>query len=477
MTGAFACLQQNYHCEYAFSRDLSDSSHLVDANLVHNYGYTTTEKAKHTHFYYCQMWQARGKSKTFRYRYKRWLGIDRITRFAMELRKRLQGKRSELTVAQVVKLPFSVAWNVIVRERAWPLLIPLLSAVYSKGLTRWLLPPSSAQLDKIVLEASPDLIIMPSNAYNPECLDVVRAAEKVGAKTLFLIDNWDNLSSKSVFYHRPDFLAVWGEQSRAHAVNIHGFRKEQVSIIGTPRFDIYQGEGGDRPFPFHYALFTGCFLHFDEVECLELLEAEMVRAGDFYKDLRIVYRPHPWREKRFNEKRILDMKRVVVDPQLKTSVLSGRVDTGFQPQLGYYPRLIKHAEFIMGPLTTMLIEGAICGRNILAIAYHDGSFTSPWMAYQHYEHFIGLADIRGIKICTDRSSLATQFRQTFETCDQRLDVMDNQLSDIIAHGQAKPYSERLLSVVRSVLGQTSAPLNFGNQETSSTANHLANKLI
>jgi len=112
-------------------------------------------------------------------------------------------------------------------------------------------------------EADPDLVVMPSSAFNPEGNDVIRQSERMGRPTLFLIDNWDNLSSKSVMLLRPDHLGVWGEQSAEHAMRIQDFAPSEVTLLGTPRFDRYfelRGTDLAPPFDFPYILFLGTSL-------------------------------------------------------------------------------------------------------------------------------------------------------------------------------------------------------------------------
>ena len=70
------------------------------------------------------------------------------------------------------------------------------------------------ELAQIVDTVNPDLVVMPSGGFEPEGLDLARICKKRGIRTLFLVDNWDNLSSKTIFYARPDFITVIGRQSQ-----------------------------------------------------------------------------------------------------------------------------------------------------------------------------------------------------------------------------------------------------------------------
>jgi hypothetical protein len=259
-------------------------------------------------------------------------------------------------------------------------------------------------LEKIK-QVHPDIVIFPSSAYDPIGLDLIRISKEIGFRTLFLVDNWDNLSSKSVFWKLPDFLAVWGEQSKLHATNIQEMPAERVFIIGTPRFQKYYDIEFVKErsrFNFPYILFCGCNLPFDELSTLKQLDYIVSKHSDVFKNTKILYRPHPWRAPRecfdlFNK---LDFKKVEIDPQVADAYYRKGNSKEFLPDLNYYPILLKNALFVVGPLTTMLIESLICGKEVLALAYDDGvHISSPHNAYRYYPHFRGIDRIKGLFLC------------------------------------------------------------------------------
>ena len=86
---------------------------------------------------------------------------------------------------------------------------------------------------------NPDIIVYPAKSSDPEVVYVQKTAKHLGCKSLILTDNWDNASSKNIYWHLPDYITVWGEQSKEHAVNIQGFQDKNVYIMGTPRYESY----------------------------------------------------------------------------------------------------------------------------------------------------------------------------------------------------------------------------------------------
>lgn len=302
--------------------------------------------------------------------------------------------------------------------------------------------------------ADPDLIVMPSSAFDPDGNDVIRQAARMERPTLFLIDNWDNLSSKSVMLLRPDHIGVWGEQSARHATDIQGLDRAAVTVIGTPRFDHYFVLRDDLPashFDFPYILFLGTSLAFDEASALENLEAVLDRHPERFAGVRILYRPHPWRESRDT---ILGrgLERVTVDPQVADQYLGTPQGHRFQPDLSYYPGLIGNAEVVVGGLTSMLIEAAIFGKDYIALTYDDGiNITNQRTVLERSEHFRGLERIPSLSFCKDRADVERFLLNAWDARGTRARSEIDAARRHFCHDDARPYRDRLADLVSARL--------------------------
>ena len=65
-------------------------------------------------------------------------------------------------------------------------------------------------ISKYVKKLKPDLVVYPTNAFEP-LFQKYQLFVKNKYKSYFLIDNWDNLSSKSILINQPDYISVWGK--------------------------------------------------------------------------------------------------------------------------------------------------------------------------------------------------------------------------------------------------------------------------
>jgi glycosyltransferase involved in cell wall biosynthesis len=316
--------------------------------------------------------------------------------------------------------------------------------------------PLNADLERELRALQPDLVLLPCSAHDALGDDLARLAPVLGFRTMFLIDNWDNLSSKSIFWAKPDYLGVWGEQSREHAEQIHDIARDRVTLLGTPRFDRYYDIDRERvtpPYPFPYLLFCGSALAFNELEALRLLDDELSSQPALYGDLKVVYRPHPYRQPRLcpDVFRETDYRRVVLDRQIKDAY--ERRDTKTMPSLDYYPSLLAGARLVVCPLTTMLVEALICGTPVLAITYDDGvHYTSPHNAYKYYLHFEGIERIKGLHLTRERAQLGADVRALWREPPQlsRQAIQDS-LQYFIHHDDLT-YAQRLAATVERIAG-------------------------
>ena len=216
----------------------------------------------------------------------------------------------------------------------------------------------NSTLNNFVKKISPDIILVPSQAQCSMDNDLIKICNQLNIKSIFLIDNWDNLSDKSLMWNKPDLIGVWGEQSRQHAIKIQKFKEEKVINIGTPRFENYFKERNNYQkslFDFDYILFLGTALEFDEIKILKIIDNFIIKNQLKIAETKIIYRPHPWRMGT-DKIKLNEFKNVIIDPQVEKNYFETQtVNTKFQPKIGYYNSLLKNSKFVVGGLTSMII--------------------------------------------------------------------------------------------------------------------------
>jgi hypothetical protein len=394
-TDALSDLERRFDVHFVVSDQVGDLGPVMQSGRKVTVYESDLENMKAQYkTYKVLMWRFRKRSSTFQFR------LDRIFNPKRPYHPFTIGNfRANLSAwAERVGIGYRKARLAVM---AWG---PIFSRLKRRRIDN--LVPAEG-LARAVAAAGGDLIVAPSSAFDPECNDLIKLAEASGTRTLFLIDNWDNLSSKSVMYLKPDHLGVWGEQSAQHAIRIQDFDPAQITLIGTPRFDEYftARTRDDLPSPFDhpYILFIGTSLAFDEVAALKHLDAVIDRNADVFGQARIVYRPHPWRE---SEDTIegSGLRHVLLDPQMAERHLKRRKGYDFQPDLSWYPRILKNADVVVGGLTSMLIEATIFWKDFVALTYDDGqNITNQRTVLERSEHFRGLERVPSVAFCKEQA--------------------------------------------------------------------------
>ena len=444
-TDALDTLEKEHECYYLAGDDVTNREPLEKKQrFLGYYRFPEELRQRHQALFNILMWRFRKRSSSFRFRFRRVAGLHRLG---------YQGK----PVSWARRLAGFAYGNLFGRASAFRSMLYGNRVVYpivGRRLYQDRLPICD-DLQRHVRDCRPDLIVFPSSAYDPDGSDLARIGRLDGMKTLFLIDNWDNLSSKSTFWALPDHIAVWGEQSKEQAIRIQGFSPDQVTPIGTPRFDQYylsRDRSLANPFDSQYVLFVGQAIPFDENAALRLLEDEISTRSDTYGALKVVYRPHPWRHPRISHDHMEETQyhHVVMDPQLRDAYYGG--NTSYQPELAYYPTLLQNAKFVVATPTTMLIESLLFRKRALVLAYDDGiHLTSPHNALANYEHLRGIDQIEGVSFCRDIALLAESFRALWDT-HAPLDV-EKQARDLgyFLFDDGDRYCDRLAKLVRQMI--------------------------
>lgn len=310
-----------------------------------------------------------------------------------------------------------------------------------------------------VLESfRPAVSVIPSKGFEWTTVDGIRKSRKLGIPSLLLVDNWDNLSSKSVFIDRPSCIATWGLQSSGHAVNFHGMEQSEVREIGTPRMDSHQFPtanrfGEERPLTsFPYVLFSGTSLFCREEKVLDLLDGILHDLGS---PLKIIYRPHPHRLEG-RRKRILNrFGKILIDPS--SSVIQQNCDVALLAEPPTIGMLLASSRFVVGGLTSVLLEADFYGKRYIALAHPERlNIYSPQRVFRGYEHYRGIEHLPYVDLCwnlTDLRGLVSKclFQPTGEANPHPGTSTSREY--FLTGGDGLPYSKRLESLLTEMVNR------------------------
>jgi hypothetical protein len=307
----------------------------------------------------------------------------------------------------------------------------------------------------VVRKSKPSILLFPTSGMSDLCYEIINIALSLNVPSYFLIDNWDNLSSKALYMKLPDYMGVWGQQTKLHAISIQKMSEENVHVLGSARFCPYErnsathSEGNER----NFILFLGSFLYFDEIRALKILNDEMNNNSDIYSNTRILYRPHPLGQQ-ISDVDLTLLDKVILDPNLRNvDFKDSKRDLG-NHDLSYYVELFANAKFVVGGLTSMLLESGLNQRKYIAIAYEEGRIiTSPSTVLNEYLHLQAIESLDHIVICRNEKLLPSLFRDAFRSpIIENVRTLNSKLRYFVENG-SEGFEYRLADSVSKILSQ------------------------
>lgn len=438
-TKVFKKLIKNYDVSYIANKEIINKSLLKSLkNFSGFFNVHKEQSTKENRIRNVLMWRYRYLSKSFIYRIK-WFSEINI----FELYEDFTFK---LLLNKIFRIGTVLKFNIYVRVFGNFLLFPFFKYFYFDN------DNVIFSLEKKIIKENPDLIIFPTDSQTKVGNDILKICIKKKIKTLYLIDNWDNLSDKTVMLDKPDYLAVWGQQSKNHAINIQKINSKTVSNIGTPRYDLYFDKRKKKlknHFKFRYILFLGTALEFDEFKIISKIDT-ILEKKPFFGKIKLIYRPHPWRM----SKKIINFKKyknTLLDPQISKNFYKKKMDLGFQPNLNYYPNLIKNSEFVIGGLTSMMIESLIMYKKYLITALPERKFNNQFNSLNYHTHFKELKTVKNIKICTSLNDLENKILHMWKNKIDKYKSETDKDRNYFVFNDSLNYDERLKNIVKDII--------------------------
>lgn len=246
-----------------------------------------------------------------------------------------------------------------------------------------------------------DIIIFPSTGAEVEIFEMIALAKIYNKKSVLVIENWDNLTSKSIFPVKPDFITVMGRKSCIQANEIHGFALERIISTGLPKFEKLINENNIAKRVPNVSgrinfLYLGYSLPYNENSQVEKIYHYLLnKVGKDEFDL--TYRPHPMSQKRYFEKNftVSTSKEIKID-QVKIQ----NNDRTALPSIDQtYVNNLESYDFIISTPTTMALEIMLLGIPCVIDGNDDGiHITAPFHTLQNYLHQEDLLEIPELRI-------------------------------------------------------------------------------
>ena len=303
-------------------------------------------------------------------------------------------------------------------RRAWrqrleiAILRPVAAILDGERVGRWVERrlPVDRGAKGLVERLRPDVVVVHTSIYAGDEAEIVKWARCGRVPVIAQVASWDPLTAKGGFLVRPDVLAVWGEASRTHAIERHGFAPAQVVVTGPCHFDQY----GENPDFRHWTaeagwwttptlapstrliLIAGSTLAYWNTE---VAMVERIARWAEGRDIHVWYRPHPRHH-----------GRPVSLPKLNTLTVD---ESGLDAPPAHYRRLLEQAVCTIAAFSTMVVESALMGKPSLVVAFGDSTGGSEYgdtprgrlVDHAGFEHMAEVLTWRGVVTCRTEHEL------------------------------------------------------------------------
>lgn len=286
-----------------------------------------------------------------------------------------------------------------------------------------------------------DMVIFPSRAVDHWTYALIRDCKRMKIFTVLAIENWDNLTSKTLLIEPPDIVLAPGASIISQASAINQLPSERFISAGLPRFNIYRNSQQHKVLQTQASnpnklniLYLGFSVPYLEKETLNKIRL-LLQESKYSQSMTIRYRPHPRREKRMKKEIALSSEidtREASDGQDYTRGLT-TVDEG-------YIQEILWADIVLATPTTMALESMLLNRRTLIDVCDDGFHrTSPSHAIKNYLHLSDLYRVKGLEFFATPES-AVELIQNHKHREQSYDISE------IVDLSASCYSEVIMKI-------------------------------
>lgn len=236
--------------------------------------------------------------------------------------------------------------------------------------------------------------------------------------------SWDNFTNKLLPVRRVDCLIVWNDLMKEQAIDLHGYQRHEIRVVGTPQWDLYFKDAptssremffrriGADPAKKLVALTTTpheLYPHHDHV--LRVLIRAM-ETNAWREPAQVLVRLHP-RDDRSYYAAFENTAGVLIEKPFRETVRAGdgmAVDFTSASQQ-HLADTLRHSDVIVNVASTLAIEGAIFDTPVVNISF-DGDEPSPFersaRRYYRFTHYVNITRHNAVRVAQRPEELVAE---------------------------------------------------------------------
>jgi hypothetical protein len=235
---------------------------------------------------------------------------------------------------------------------------------------------------------------------------LLRTAVQRRVRTIAVDPSWDNFTNKLIPVRRTDRLVVWNNIMKQQAVDLHGYRPEEVRVAGPPHWDRYFQVGstvsreaffkriGADPSRKLVTLTTtppSLYAHHDRVIRI-LMHA--IESGQWRAPTQLLVRLHP-RDDLERYAALRGTPRLIIEKPFRATVEAGdglAVDITAESQQ-HLADTLRYSDVIVTVASTIAIEASVFDTPVVDVSF-DGEtpceFVRSARRYYRFTHYANI---------------------------------------------------------------------------------------
>ncbi len=259
---------------------------------------------------------------------------------------------------------------------------------------------------KIFDRYNPNLVFVSAIAFFPD-VEVVAEAKRRGIQTLGMSPNWDHLNKYYIPQH-VDTLLVQNMPMKREAVIYHGYREEQIQLIGFLQFDKYVPREkyvmprdeyfkamGLDPSRKVIAYFSNSAFSLSEGDILKEI-AQWISEGKFKQPAQLLVRPYVSpRSMTLEQKKY---EKLQGNPYI---IFNWRKIDEQEESSRFFVSMMYYADVVISLFSTTALEAAVFDKPTLTVGFDGYKKYPPHLSITRLEkltYFKNVIDTGGVLI-------------------------------------------------------------------------------
>ena len=342
--------------------------------------------------------------------------------------------------------------------------LPGVSSFYRSRLLDRLKKVPNEALDALLKTYRPDVVIHPCVLSGSYIDDLTLASKEFDIPLILIMNSWDNPATKHSAFGLPDWLLVWGEQTEHHAVQYMSMPTEKIVKFGAAQFEVYRSPPRITRQEFCYQhhidpdskilLYAGSSKGSDEFS--HLLEIENAIASGYFKNLKVIYRPHPWGNGGKEGSRILEYSWQHI--RIESSMLDylRQVKDGnpgiYLADYRHTHDVLSSVDALVSPLSTILLEGAMHGKPVMCFLPDEETHSTHYDLARGLIHFEDMFTAPEVIVGYGQSQFLPKLEVLLSKIgDSEFELHLIQMANYFVEPFKQPYDKRLIDFVEAIV--------------------------